>query len=103
MLADELDDLAVAVSGQFVLGACRHQHYLSPRRVRAKQNDRLDRPRVHRASSSYLVSHCIAGRPHEVATRESSSGWPISMFYSSGALLDSNRHWLARLKTVSEE
>jgi uncharacterized membrane protein len=39
----------------------------------------------------------------EVETRESISGWPISMFYSSGELLDSNRHWLAQLKTASEK
>jgi hypothetical protein len=39
----------------------------------------------------------------EVGTRESIGGWPISMFYSSGELLDSNRHWLARPKTASEK
>jgi uncharacterized membrane protein len=38
----------------------------------------------------------------QVEIRESISGWPISMFYSSGELLDSNRRWLARLKTAAE-
>jgi uncharacterized membrane protein len=38
----------------------------------------------------------------QVQIRESISGWPISMFYSSGELLDSNRQWLARLKTAAE-
>lgn len=38
-----------------------------------------------------------------VQTRESISGWPISMFYSSAELLDSHRQWLARLKTAAEE
>ncbi len=38
-----------------------------------------------------------------IQTRESISGWPISMFYSSAELLDSNRQWLARLKTAAED
>jgi uncharacterized membrane protein len=38
----------------------------------------------------------------QVQIRESISGWPISMFYSSDELLESNRQWLAQLKTAAE-